>query len=79
MGKLIILPIIITIQHLQAFEENIVEMVQSVKFRITRSRFQNELFKIVRDILKCKNLIAPANKTYNFKEISVKTKKIVKL
>ena len=59
------------IQHLQAFEEDLIKMVQNVEFRTTRSRFQNELLKIVRDISKCKNLIVPSDKTSNFYEISV--------
>ena len=59
------------IKHLQAFEEDLIKMVQNVEFRTTRSRFQNELLKIVRDISKCKNLIVPSDKTSNFYEISV--------
>jgi len=38
------------IQHLQAFEEDLFKMVQSVEFRTSRIRFQNELLKTVRDI-----------------------------
>ena len=45
--------------------------VQYVEFRTSRSRFQNELLKTVRDISKCKNLIVPSDKTSNFYEISV--------
>ena len=59
------------IDHLQAFEEDLIKMVQNVEFRTTRSRFQNELLKIVRDIGKCKNLIVPSDKTANFYEVSV--------
>ena len=51
---------------LQAFEEDLIKMVQDVEFRTSRSRFQNELLKIVRDISKCKNLILPSDKTFNF-------------
>ena len=46
-------------------------MVQSVEFRTSRSRFQNELLKTVRDISKCKNLIVPSDKSSNFYEIPV--------
>ena len=59
------------IEHLQAFEEDLIRMVQNVEFRKTRSQFQTELLKIVRDIGKCKNLIVPSDKTANFYEISV--------
>ena len=67
------------IQHLQAFEEDLFKMVQSVEFRTSRSRFQNELLKTVRDISKCKNLIVPSDKTSNFYEIPVSDyKKLLK-
>ena len=59
------------IQHLQAFEEDLINMVQNVEFRKTRSKFQTELSEIVRNIGKCKNLIVPSDKTSNFYEISV--------
>ena len=45
--------------------------VRNVEFRTTRSRFQTELLKIVRDVGKCKYLIVPSDKTANFHEVPV--------
>jgi len=61
------------IQHLQVFEEDFIKMVQNVMFKTTRSRFHNELLKIVRDLGNCKSLIVPSHKTLttNFYETSV--------
>ena len=59
------------IQHLQAFEEDLINIVQNVEFRKTKTKFQTELSEIVRNIGKCKNLIVPSDKTSNFYEISV--------
>ena len=41
-------------QHLQTFEEDLIKMVQDVEFRTSRSHFQNELLKIVQDIVSAK-------------------------
>ena len=59
------------VDYLQAFEGDLIKMVQNVEFRTTRSRFQTELLKIVRDVGKCKNLIVPSDKTANFYEVPV--------
>ena len=59
------------VNYLQTFEENLIKMVQNVELRTTRSRFQTELLKVVRDVSRCKNLIIPSDKTANFYEVSV--------
>ena len=40
------------IQYLQAFEKDLIKMIQSVELIISRSRFKNKILKIVQDISK---------------------------
>ena len=42
-----------------------------MEFKITKSRFQTELLKVVRDVGKCRNLTPASDKIANFYKISV--------
>ena len=58
-------------KHLNAFEDDMYEMVRSIEFRHLSDEFQKQLTADIKKINETKSLIIPADKTTNMYSMSV--------
>ena len=58
------------VEELDEFEEDLLTMIEEVRFRNTTNRFQQRLKEDIRKIRKSRNIIVPADKTRNMYEVS---------
>ena len=58
-------------KHLNAFEDDMYEMIRSIEFRNSSDEFQKQLAADITKIKETKSLIIPADKTTNFYSMSV--------
>ena len=56
-------------EELKNFENEMFDLINQVKFRKSKDKFQQELQKDLRQIGKTKSLIVPADKTNNYYKI----------
>ena len=57
------------VDELKPFEEDLINMVANVKFRLINSHFHNQLKKDIETINSFSNVIIPADKTRNFYQV----------
>ena len=58
------------VEELDEFEEDLLTMIEEVRFRNTTNRFQQRLKEDIWKIRKSKNIIVPADETRNMYEVS---------
>ena len=57
-------------EELEEFGEDLLRMIEEMRFRNTTNRFQQRLKEDIRKIRKLKNIIVPADKISNMYEVS---------